>query len=219
MTTAVMTAGTEKARFERIGWFWIFVSISVIAHAAFLVQTQWKKVDVSLEASPRVMTVQMIEVRPAPPEPVVVPPPIVEKIVELEPVLTKLPEPEVMPSPPAPVAAPPKPKLVPQKVQPAVPPRPTAPALVEARPAADANRPPTYPEMARRNGWQGLCMVRVAVDATGRPGAVSVARSSGYGILDQAALAAVRKWKFTPRLVRGAAAASTVEVPVNFSLR
>jgi protein TonB len=219
MTTAVMTASTDESRFERIGWFWIFVSISVIAHAAFLVQTQWQKAEVALEASPQVMTVQMIEVRPAPPEPAVVPPPVVEKIVESDPVLTQLPEPEVVPLPPEPVAAPPKPKPVPQKVQRADPPRPTAPALVEARPTAHSNRPPAYPEMARRNGWQGLCMVRVAVDATGRPGAVSVARSSGYGILDQAALAAVRKWKFTPRLVRGAAAASTVEVPVNFSLR
>ena len=219
MTTAVMPASTDESRFERIGWFWIFVSISVIAHAAFLVQTQWQKAEVALEASPQVMTVQMIEVSPAPPEPAVVLPPVVERIAEPEPVLTQLPEPEVVPLPPEPVAAPPKPKPVPQKVQRAAPPRPTAPALVEARPAAHSNRPPAYPEMARRNGWQGLCMVRVAVDATGRPGAVSVARSSGYGILDQAALAAVRKWKFTPRLVRGAAAASTVEVPVNFSLR
>jgi outer membrane biosynthesis protein TonB len=29
----------------------------------------------------------------------------------------------------------------------------------------------------------------------------------------------VRKWKFSPRMVRGQAVACTVEVPVNFSLR
>ncbi len=217
MAAGFMTATVGQSRFERGGWFWIFVALSVLAHIAFLVQVQWQKASVALEASPQVMTVQMIEVRSAPPEPVVISRPVVEKIIEPEPVLTKLPEPEVVPLPPEPVAAPPKP--VPQKVERVVQPQPSTPALVEARPTAHSNRPPAYPEMARRNGWQGLCMVRVAVDASGRAGAVSIARSSGYGILDQAALAAVRKWKFIPRMVRGLAAASTVEVPVNFSLR
>jgi protein TonB len=73
--------------------------------------------------------------------------------------------------------------------------------------------------MARRNGLQGLAMVRVSVTAEGRAASVSLARSSGHGTLDQAALAAVRKWKFSPRMVRGNAVACTVEVPVNFSLR
>lgn len=219
MTPAVMTADPNEPRFERIGWFWIFVVVSVIVHAAFLVQTQWQKARVSLDEAPQVMSVQMIEVRPARPEPVIQPSPVVEKIVEPEPVLTKLSEPEVVPLPPEPVAAPAKPKPAPQKVERVAQSQPTAPALVEARPTAHTNRPPAYPEMARRNGWQGLCMVRVVVDTSGIAGAVSIARSSGYGILDQAALAAVRKWKFTPRMVRGVAAASTVEVPVNFSLR
>lgn len=219
MTSAVMTASTNELRFERIGWFWIFVVVSVIVHAAFLVQTQWQKATVELVASPQVMSVQMIEVRPARPDPVVEPTPVVEKIVEPEPVLAKLPEPEVASLAPEPVAASAKPKPAPQKVERVAQPQPTASALVEARPTSHSNRPPAYPEMARRNGWQGLCMVRVAVDANGSAGAVSIARSSGYGILDQAALAAVRKWKFTPRMVRGVAAASTVEVPVNFSLR
>lgn len=217
MSTAVMTACTDDPRFEHVGWFWIFVVVSVIVHAAFLVQAQWQKAAVALEASTQVISVQMIEVRPARPEPAVAPSPVVEKNIKPEPVLAKLPEPEVAPLLPEPVAVPPKP--APQKVDRVAQPQQTAPALVEARPTAHSNRPPAYPEMARRNGWQGLCMVRVAVDANGSAGAVSIARSSGYGILDQAALAAVRKWKFTPRMVRGVAAASTVEVPVNFSLR
>lgn len=81
------------------------------------------------------------------------------------------------------------------------------------------NRPPYYPEVAHRNGWTGLCLVRIAVTAQGQAGAVSLARSSGHGILDQAALSAVRKWKFSPRMVRGHAVTCAVEVPVNFSLR
>jgi protein TonB len=217
MTTATMTARAPWPRIERAGWFWIFIALSIAVHAAFLWQATWERTTVAVDAAPQVMAVQLVEVLPPPPEPVVIPEPVVVPPPAPAPVLTRRPEPQVVPRP-EPVAAPPKPK-VPPKVQTAAPPRPAAPALVEARPVARNNRPPHYPDIARRNGWQGLCMVRVQVGADGRAGGVSVARSSGYGILDQAALSAVRKWQFSPRLVRGTATASTVEVPVNFSLR
>jgi protein TonB len=159
-------------------------------------------------------------VRPAPPEPVVEPEPVVvPPAITPEPVIARRPAPEVLPPPPKAVAAPAQPKAAPPKVAAVAPPKAKAPAFVEARPSVASNRPPHYPDLARRNGWQGLCMVRVAVSASGRAGAVSLARSSGYGILDQAALTAVKRWKFTPRMVRGVSAESTVEVPVNFSLR
>jgi protein TonB len=220
MNMVTMTAPAPWPRIERAGWFWIFVALSVAAHAAFFWRVSWERAAVAVDAAPQVMAVRMVEVRPAPPEPVVEPEPVVmPPVVEPEPVLTRLPEPAVLPPPPKPAAAVVKPKPAPPKVASPAPVRPDAPAFVEARPTATANRPPHYPDLARRNGWQGLCMVRVTVNENGRPGAVSLARSSGYGILDQAALTAVRRWKFTPRMVRGVPAASTVEVPVNFSLR
>jgi protein TonB len=61
-------------------------------------------------------------------------------------------------------------------------------------------------------------MVRAVVGPNGKPGSVAIHRSSGYAVLDQAALLAVRGWKFIPRRVNGEAVNGTVEVPVNFSL-
>lgn len=87
-----------------------------------------------------------------------------------------------------------------------------------AAPAPHGNPRPEYPEMARRKGWQGECLLRVAVTPEGKASAISVHKSSGYALLDQAALAAVRRWRFLPRSVAGTCVASTIEVPVNFSL-
>jgi len=219
MAAGMMTAGMAWPRFERTEWFWVFVAVSFAAHAVFFFRSTWDHASVAVaEPAPQLMSVQLVEVRPAEPEPVVEPEPLdpPQKITP-EPVITRRPESNTLP-PPAVAAA--KPKLsVPKKTAAVAPPKPNAPAFVEARPRASSNRPPHYPDLARRNGWQGLCMVRVNVDAAGRAASVALARSSGYGILDQAALTAVKRWKFTPRMVRGAASASTVEVPVNFSLR
>ena len=221
MTTGMMTAPLSWPRLERAGWFWIFVAVSVAAHAVFFLHSTVQRASVEVAvAPPEVMSVRLVEVRPAPPEPVVEPEPVVvPPAITPEPVIARRPEPEVLPPPPKAVAAPAQPKAAPPKVAAVAPPKAKAPAFVEARPSAASNRPPHYPDLARRNGWQGLSMVRVAVSASGRAGAVSLARSSGYGILDQAALTAVKRWKFTPRMVRGVSAESTVEVPVNFSLR
>jgi protein TonB len=219
MTAAATTFPTERSA-DRALWFWIFVTVSMAAHGAFFLHARWERQAVALESVPSVMAVQMVEVLPAPPEPVVLPAPSPEPVVEEpEPVITRNPEPEIVP--PRRVQPQARPKPATPKVQraPTATPKAAVPALVEARPSARGNRPPYYPEMARRNGWTGLCMVRVAVTAQGQAGSVSLARSSGHGILDQAALTAVRKWKFSPRMVRGNAVPCTVEVPVNFSLR
>jgi protein TonB len=219
MTTAAMTFPSGRSA-DRALWFWVFVAASIAAHAAFLLHARWERHAAAVELTPSVMAVQLVEVLPAPPKPVVLPAPAPEPVVEEpEPVITRKPEPDVLP--PQRVQPQARPKPATPKVQRAAAKAPKAavPALVEARPSARGNRPPYYPEVARRNGWTGLCMVRVAVTAQGRAGSVSLARSSGHGILDQAALNAVRKWKFSPRMVRGNAVACAVEVPVNFSLR
>ena len=54
--------------------------------------------------------------------------------------------------------------------------------LVPARPVAgmETDRPPAYPEIARRRGEQGRVLLRVAVSPAGLPVNVSVAESSGF---------------------------------------
>lgn len=57
---------------------------------------------------------------------------------------------------------------------------------------------PTYPEDARQDGFTGSVGVKIEVMENGRTGDVQLQRSSGRSSLDEAALAAVRKWRFVP---------------------
>jgi protein TonB len=86
------------------------------------------------------------------------------------------------------------------------------------QPVVIRNTPPIYPETARRAGWEGRVTVRVEVSADGSPISVALEKSSGYGVLDQAALRAVKGWRFQPRTIGGVTMAGTVDVPVNFTL-
>jgi len=91
------------------------------------------------------------------------------------------------------------------------------PSATSAQPSRD-NRPPRYPGLARRRGWQGRVVLAVQVDATGRALAVAVAESSGHGVLDDAAAAAVADWRFEPATEDGLPVAGEAEVSVRFSL-
>lgn len=57
----------------------------------------------------------------------------------------------------------------------------------------------TYPLMARRNGWQGQVEVGLRVEADGRLSHVRIAHSSGYGLLDNAALATLNRIDTLPK--------------------
>jgi protein TonB len=99
---------------------------------------------------------------------------------------------------------------VPRPALPFVPPRPISYA------AGDA--PPEYPEEARERGWQGRVVLHVEVSPAGLPQDVRVSASSGYDMLDQAALRAVRGWRFVPAMRGGVPVAGAVNVPVQFRL-
>ncbi len=92
--------------------------------------------------------------------------------------------------------------------------------IVPAHPVAgtDMNRPPPYPPLAQRRGEEGLVMLRVAVTADGQPASVAILRSSGHESLDQAAVEAVRTWRFVPATRGDVPIAAVADVPVAFSL-
>lgn len=102
----------------------------------------------------------------------------------------------------------------------AVQPTEAPPALIPARPVAgmESDRPPVYPESARRRGEQGRVMLRVDVSAEGLPLDVNVAEGSGFASLDAAALGAVRQWRFIPASRGGTTVAATAQVPIRFRL-
>jgi periplasmic protein TonB len=131
---------------------------------------------------------------------------------------------------PAPMAHPPPRRLAAahppvQGTQPAIAPLATPAAvsiapLVPAHPVAgmESDRPPVYPEIARRRGQQGRVVLQVSVSAEGMPVAVTVAESSGYASLDAAALTAVQRWRFAPATRGGAPVPAVAEQTVRFRL-
>jgi len=101
----------------------------------------------------------------------------------------------------------------------APPPAPAAP-LVAARFDADylRNPKPLYPAQSRRMGEEGRVILLVRVLADGSAASVQVKTGSGSARLDQAALEAVRQWRFVPARRGDDALDSAVLVPISFAL-
>jgi TonB family protein len=57
---------------------------------------------------------------------------------------------------------------------------------------------PHYPLIARARGWEGTVEVLLSVRADGSVNAATLWRSSGYSVLDQAAVVAAQHSRFTP---------------------
>lgn len=92
--------------------------------------------------------------------------------------------------------------------------------LVESRynVAALNNPKPPYPLAARRQGAEGRVVLRALVLEDGRCAEVRIVRSSGYALLDESALATVRRWRFLPATRAGTPVAASVDVPISFRL-
>ncbi|MBC8403867.1 MAG: energy transducer TonB, partial [Planctomycetes bacterium] len=99
------------------------------------------------------------------------------------------------------------------------PPDNVALVLTRAQPKADACPQPPYPPRALRKKWQGLCQVQAWIHADGSVARVSLHQSSGFDVLDQAALQAVQKWKFQPAERGGVAVSDEIVLPIRFVLQ
>lgn len=110
--------------------------------------------------------------------------------------------------------APPPPASVPN-------PAPAAPAVSQPRFDADylSNPAPVYPALSRRLGEEGRVMLRVFVEADGRPSQIEIKAGSASARLDQAAQDAVWRWKFVPARRGADAIGAWVLVPIVFNLR
>jgi protein TonB len=88
----------------------------------------------------------------------------------------------------------------------------------EATPLYRRNPVPEYPLAARKRGFQGTVVLEVHVDRQGRVADLRLSASSGYSVLDQAAMASVKTWLFDPGTRGGEKADMWVKVPVRFKL-
>jgi protein TonB len=176
-------------------------------------------------------------VQPPPPPP---PPPPKKKV---EPPPKKL-APTLKPVKPSPKPAPPKvaPRVAdptPAPATPAVEDEAAPAATVRTAPPSDAppappvekvtppsasagylhNPAPSYPAQAEEEGWEGRVLLKVHVMANGRPDSVSVQKSSGYEVLDHAAVNIVKSsWHFVPAKRGDTPIDGWVTVPIAFNL-
>ncbi len=175
-----------------------------------------------MQSQPTPKTVQPQPVKPIPPQ------------ARPQPVATPEPAPQPTPAPSKVTA----PAVVTQAapVAPVSAPTPPAPAKVEAPPApvvtaptktevsipasySASNLKPTYPNMSKRLGEQGTVVLRVLVKADGTAGEVEVKSSSSYPRLDQAAVEAVKTWRFNSAKIDGKAIDEWYQVPIPFKLQ
>jgi protein TonB len=81
------------------------------------------------------------------------------------------------------------------------------------------NGKPVYPRIARRDGAQGTVLLRVMVSAQGRPVSVTIERSSGHALLDEAASSKVlNDWTFVPAMRGARPVEGFALIPVSFRL-
>jgi protein TonB len=182
-----------------------------------------------LPLPPSMATLMVRMVAPGAPQPEVTPPrPKPVAVPVLRPPVQRQPEP--LPEPPLLASAAPAPAVAEIPLLKEAPPPPAEPspapvvqpvAIIEPRfDAAYLDNPaPVYPPLSKREGEQGTVILRVFVEAGGRPSQLTIRSSSGYPRLDRSAVDTVGRWKFIPARRGDAPVAAWVLVPVDFHLR
>lgn len=202
--------------------YFVLGLISILVHTTVVKQFDQlslsEPVIEAVKIPPKVqITLSRPQAKPIAPPPQVQSKPPVPKVVPLKPQKTKPVEKIVEPSP-APV-------IETAKVDPnPAPVAPSAPVVEEkiTAPVAGAdylhNPAPEYPEIAMERGWEGKVLMKVHVKPDGKPDEVSVLKSSGQKILDDAAVKTVNKWSFVPAMRGTTPIAGWVTVPISFNL-
>jgi protein TonB len=194
------------------------IATIILGHALLLVALVKMDVIEIGRKPPPPLTVNLISIAPPPPAQAADPKP---EIVPLKPVQ----RPIVVPPGIVPPLVPPPPVTIA-----AAAPPPPAVAVAEAEPRSVASgppvavdlstkmvsaKPPRYPIESRRKREQGIVVLRLLLGFDGAVAEIAVARSSGFERLDEAAIDAVRRWRWSPTLQDGAAVQvrGMVEIP------
>jgi protein TonB len=85
-----------------------------------------------------------------------------------------------------------------------------------AAPQKKSHVQPVYPAMAKQSRVQGTVSLSIVIGVTGAVERATVVRS--IPALNDAAITAVKQWKYTPTAVNGTAVPVSMVVHVNFSL-
>ena len=77
---------------------------------------------------------------------------------------------------------------------------------------------PQYPARAARLGIEGWVKMSVLIDSQGRVESVTVIEAKPERIFNRAAIKAIKRWRFRPKVVNGQAVSRTAEQQINFKL-
>ncbi|KKC26926.1 energy transducer TonB [Sphingomonas sp. SRS2] len=169
------------------------VTILLVHVAAFYALLKFDVIEIAPKK--KALVVDLIAEPPAPPA---------EK-PEPQPVLIEKVQPVVIAPPPI-VQAPAPPPPINVTTTPPPPPKPVATPAPPAGPVMVGNlderllegKPPRYPFESRRKHEEGTVVVRLLIGTDGRVAQISIVQSSGFERLDQAALQAIRGWRWQP---------------------
>jgi protein TonB len=149
---------------------------------------------VVIKKKPTTLTVINVNELPPPPVEKLPPPPKVVPVEVVPQLVTPPPLVQPVAPPPPPIAAP----VAPPK------PTPSGPVMVgDLDEKLIEGNPPRYPVESRRKKEQGTVQLRLLIGVDGRVVQVSIAQSSGFERLDQAALQAAKSWRWQPMLRDG----------------
>ena len=184
-----------------------------------------------MQSQPTPKTIEQPVAKPTPvpprPQPVAAPAPTPQP--QPSPSKVSTPTEVAQAAPVAPVSAPTAPTPPAPRAEATPAPAPPSPAPVVTAPSktdvsipasySASNQKPIYPNMSKRLGEQGTVVLRVLVKADGSAGEVEVKSSSNYSRLDQAAIDAVKTWRFNPAKIDGKATDEWYQVPIPFKLQ
>lgn len=183
------------------------VGAVVLIHCLFFYGFTHRNEMVKIVAPVSTVLLNIQDIKPSPPPPQPAPP----KDVKLEPTPIETPIPEVPP--------------IEQEV---APPMDAPVEAVSTAPISDAppmvsldtihilrKSEPVYPAAERRAGHEGRVVLKLFIGSDGKTTAIEVVQSSGYSALDEAALSAVKNWRFGGNKTGGVV---SVLLPISFKL-
>jgi protein TonB len=173
--------------------------------------------------TPHKATELTIDIAPPPPPPPVIKPKPLPQIAEAKPIVR---QPSALEPVVQSVTEPSAPSTETVQVAVTAPPAVPAPPVPVVEPVTEPhgyagylnNPAPVYPLAAQKHGLQGKVILKIHVLTSGQPDNVSIAKSSGYAILDEAAVKAVSAWMFEPARRGKTPIDGWVNVPINFNL-
>ncbi len=79
--------------------------------------------------------------------------------------------------------------------------------------------PPRYPFSARRRRIEGYVVVEFTVTETGEVEDVRVVEASPRGVFERAAISAIKRWRFKPKMREGKPIRVRARQKIEFKLR